>query len=176
MRTVAICIVNQEGAIQLERSVRSEQPDILNVLTQFGEPIAKVGFEAGVLTQHLTYGLKAAGHEVVCVAAGQVSAALAAMRNKPDKNDARGIAQILRTGRYSRVHVKSIESHYLRALLASRKAIFNKCIDLENEVPGLLKVLGMKRPPRVDHGAFDGEARKAIEGRRRIDRGARANA
>jgi transposase len=162
VRTVAICIVNQEGAIRLERSVRSELPDILKVLTEFGEPIAKVGFEAGVLTQHLTYGLKAAGHEVVCMEARQVSAALAAMRNKTDKNDARGIAQILRTGWYSRVHVKSIESHYVRALLASRKAIFNKCIDLENEVRGLLKIFGVKLPARVYHGAFDGEARKAI--------------
>jgi len=123
-----------------------------------------VGFEAGVLTQHLTYGLKAAGHEVVCMEARQVSAALAAMRNKTDKNDARGIAQILRTGWYSRVHVKSVESHYVRVLLASRKAIFNKCIDLENEVRGLLKIFGVKLPPRVYHGAFDGEARKAIEG------------
>ncbi len=164
VRTVAICIVDQEGAIQLERSVRSELADIFKVLNDFGAPIAKVGFEAGVLTQYLTYGLKAAGHEVVCMEARQVSAALAAMRNKTDKNDARGIAQILRTGWYSRVHVKSIESHYVRALLASRKAIFNKCIDLENEVRGLLKVFGVKLPPRVYHGAFDSEARKAIEG------------
>ena len=64
VRTVAICIVDQEGAIRLERSVRSELPDILKVLSEFGEPIAKVGFEAGVLTQHLTYGLRAVGYEV----------------------------------------------------------------------------------------------------------------
>jgi transposase len=164
LRTVAICIVDQDGAIRLERSVRCELPDILRVLGDFGEPLAKVGFEAGVMTQHLTYGLRAAGHEVVCMEARQVSAALAAMRNKTDKNDARGIAHILRTGWYSRVHVKSMASHYVRALLASRKAIFSKCIDLENEVRGLLKVFGIRLPPRVYHSAFDGEARKAIEG------------
>jgi len=97
VRTIAICIVDQEGAIRLERSVRSELPDILKVLSEFGEPIAKVGFEAGVLTQHLTYGLRAAGHEVVCMEARQVSAALAAMRNKTDKNDVR-----LRTNVFAR--------------------------------------------------------------------------
>ena len=75
-----------------------------------------VGFEAGALTQYLTYGLQAAGFEVVCLEARQVSAALAAMRNKTDKKDARGIAQILRTGWYSRVQVKSLESHQIRAL------------------------------------------------------------
>ena len=62
-----------------------------------------VGFEAGALTQYLTYGLQAAGFEVVCLEARQVNAALAAMRNKTDRNDARGIAQILRTGWYSRL-------------------------------------------------------------------------
>jgi len=54
--------------------------------------------------------------------------------NKTDKHDARGIAQILRSGWYSRVHVKSIESHHTRALLTSRKVLQRKCIDLENEI------------------------------------------
>jgi transposase len=58
---------------------------------------------------------------VICLEARQVSAALAAMCNKTDRNDARGIAQILRTGWYSRVHVKSLESHQLRLLLSRRK-------------------------------------------------------
>ena len=71
------------------------------------------------------------------------------MRNKPDRNDARGLAQILRTGWYSRVHVKSLHSHQVRALLASRKAILKKCVDLENELSGLLKVFGIRLPSRV---------------------------
>jgi len=54
--------------------------------------------------------------------------------DKTDRNDARGLAQILRTGWYSRVHVKSLQSHQVRALLASRKAILKKCVDLENEL------------------------------------------
>ena len=40
--------------------------------------------------------------------ARQVKNTLDAMRNKTDRNDARGIAQILRTGWYSRVHIKSL--------------------------------------------------------------------
>ena len=67
------------------------------------------------------------------------------MRNKTDKKDVRGITQLLRTGWYSPVHIKSIESHQIRALLSSRKAVLNKCIDLENEIRGLLKVFGAKR-------------------------------
>lgn len=163
VRSVAICIVDHDGVIRLERSVPSEVRDIVRCLAEFGEAIGKIGFEAGVLSQHLTYGLRAAGYEVVCMEARQVHAALSAMRNKTDRNDAKGIAQILRTGWFGLVHIKSMESHYVRALLAARKAILNKCIDLENEVRGFLKVFGIKLRPRVYHGAFDGEVRTAIE-------------
>ena len=95
--------------------------------------------------------------------ARQVKAALSAMRNKTDKHDARGIAQILRSGWYSRVHVKSVESHHTRALLTCRKVMQRKCIDLENEIRGLLKVFGVKLPLRLSRGAFDLAVRDTIE-------------
>jgi len=100
---------------------------------------------------------------VVCLEARQVNAALSAMRNKTDRNDARGIAQILRTGWYARVHVKSRASHYTRALLSSRKAVLGKCIDLENEVRGLFKIFGIKLPPPLGHGPYDARVRPLIE-------------
>ena len=56
---------------------------------------------------------------------------------EPDKTDARGIAQVLRSGWFNPVHVKSREAHALRALLSSRKAVQRKCIDLANEIRGL---------------------------------------
>ena len=96
------------------------------------------------------------------------------MRNKTDRNDARGLAQILRTGWYRTVHVKSLHSHQVRALLASRKAILKKCVDLENELRGLLKVFGVRLPSRVGHGGFDEEVRRAC--RRRTDARLRAGA
>ena len=63
--------------------------------------------------------------------ARQVKAALSAMRNKTDKNDARGIAQLLRSGWYSPVHIKSNASHRIRILLSSRKAQLSKSNELE---------------------------------------------
>ena len=85
------------------------------------------------------------------------------MHNKTDRNDARGIAQLLRSGWYRRVHVKSIESHQVRALLSSRKAFLAKCIDLEQEIRGLFKVFGIKLPARLGHGLFDPKVRPLIE-------------
>ncbi len=102
LRSVAICIIDQDGKVRLEKSVPSDVPDLVRCLREFGEPIYQVGLEAGTLTQHLTYGLVEAGYDVVCMEARQVSAALSAMRNKTDKHDARGIAQILRSGWCSR--------------------------------------------------------------------------
>jgi len=163
LRSVSVCIIDEEGKIRFERSVSSDVPDIVRCLHTFGHPIHQVGLEAGTLTQHLTYGLREAGFEVVCMEAHQVSAALSAMRNKTDKHDARGIAQLLRSGWYSRVHVKSIESHYARALLTSRKAILRKCIDLENEMRGLLKIFGVKLPMHLAKAAFDAAVRPIVE-------------
>jgi transposase len=101
--------------------------------------------------------------EVVCMEARQVSAALSAMRNKTDNTDAKGIAQILRTGWFSPVHMKSREAHGLRALLSTRKVLLKKTMDLANEVRGLLKIFGVRLPRTVKHGSFDGLVRPMIE-------------
>jgi transposase len=162
LRTVAICIIDEAGKVRLERSTSSELPDLIRCLQDFGQPIHQVGLEAGNLSHHISAGLAEVGYEVVCMEARQVSAALSAMRNKTDKHDARGIAQILRSGWYSRVHVKSQASLYTRALLTSRKVMQRKCIDLENEIRGVLKVFGVKLPLRLSRGVFDRAVRDTI--------------
>ncbi len=163
LRTVNVCVIDDQGKLVTETKLASDVQDIVAYLDALDLDIVSVGLEAGTLTQYLTYGLRAAGFEVICMEARQVKAALAAMSNKTDKLDARGIAQLFRSGWYSRVHVKSMQSHRIRALLASRKAVLSKCIDLENEVRGLFKVFGIKLPPKLGHGAFDASVRDIIE-------------
>ena len=164
LHNTAVCIVDGDGDIVLERSVASEVDDLVACLQGFDGDIEAVGLEAGTLTQWLTYGFRDAGYRVVVMEARHVKSALGAMRNKTDRTDARGIAQILRTGWYREVHVKSLASHYTRALLSSRKALLNKCLDLENEVRGLLKIFGIKLAKGLGHGPFDKAARQPIEG------------
>jgi transposase len=163
LRTVNLCVIDDQGEIKAETKLDSEVDDIAEYLHGLDYDVSSVGLEAGTLTQYLTYGLQSAGYEVICMEARQVKAALSAMRNKTDKHDARGIAQILRSGWYSRVHVKSLESHHIRLLLSSRRAVLSKCVDLENEVRGLFKVFGIKLPPKLGHGAFDKTVRGTIE-------------
>ena len=163
LRSCAVCIVDTNGKVVLERELACEVSDISDWLRTFAYPIERVGFEAGTMSQHLFFGLQAESFDVVCMEARQVNAALSAMRNKTDKNDARGIAQILRTGWFSPVHMKSREAHGLRALLSSQKALLNKTIDLSNEVRGLLKIFGLRLPKTVSHGSFDDIVRPMIQ-------------
>ena len=163
LRSVNICIIDDHGKIKAEAKLDSEVEDIAGYLQSLDYPVSRIGLEAGTLTQYLTYGLQSAGFEVICMESRQVKAALSAMRNKTDKNDARGIAQVLRSGWYSRVHVKSLASHHIRLLLSARKAVLSKCVDLENEIRGLFKVFGIKLPPKLGHGSFDKAVRETIE-------------
>ena len=163
LRSCALCIVDGKGKVLLERELPCEVSDIAECLGAFPYPIERVGFEAGTMSQHLYFGLTTEGFDVVCMEARQVNAALSAMRNKTDKNDARGIAQVLRTGWFSPVHMKSREAHGVRALLSTRKALLKKTMDLANEVRGLLKIFGIRLPMTVKHGSFDGVVRPLIE-------------
>ena len=155
LRSVAICVVDESGKVRLEVKVDADVNSIAQRLFEFGAQGLRVGLEAGTLTQYLTHGLRGLGFDVACMEARQVAATLSAMRNKTDRNDAHGIAQILRTGWYNPVHVKSMESHEVRALLSSRRVILAKCVDLENEIRGLLKVFGVRLSSHVPHGAYD---------------------
>jgi transposase len=163
LRTVNICVVDDDGELVAETKLSSDVQEIIAYLDEFEYSVDIVGLEAGTLAQYLTYGLQSAGFNVACMEAQQVKAALSAMRNKTDKHDARGIAQLLRSGWYSQVHVKSMESHHIRMLLSSRKAVLDKCIDLENEIRGLFKIFGIKLPPKLGHGSFDQAVRAIIE-------------
>jgi len=163
LRSCAVCIVDSKGKVAFERELPCEVEDIAACVSDFPHPIERIGFEAGTMSQHLFFGLQAEGFDAVCMEARQVNAALSAMRNKTDKNDARGIAQVLRTGWFSPVHMKSREAHGVRALLSTRKALLKKTMDLANECRGLLKIFGIRLPRTVKHGSFDGVVRPLIE-------------
>ena len=81
LRSVSICVIDDKGEVRLEAKVAADVDAIVDRLRRFSADVTTVGFEAGTLTQYLTYGLQAAGFEVICLEARQVSLSLAAMRN-----------------------------------------------------------------------------------------------
>ena len=73
-----------------------------------------------------------------------MQAVLKAQINKTDRNDARGIAQMMRVGLYRPVHVKTLRSQKLRMLLTHRKLLQSKAIAIENDLRGTLRNFGLK--------------------------------
>lgn len=88
--------------------------------------------------------LRAASEPDALIETRAAKAAMGAMPNKTDRNDARGLAQIMRTGWYRAVHVKSTPSRSARALLGARRTMLNKQRDIENAVRAVLREVGLK--------------------------------
>ena len=155
LEETAICVVDEVGGIVREARVASDPDALVAFFDALGMTTERVGLEACSLTAWLHQGLSDAGIPVVCIEARQAKAAMSAMPNKTDRNDARGIAQIIRTGWYRAVHVKSPSCRTWRALLTARRMVLNKRRDVENAVRALLREAGLKvgTPSRKDFPA-----------------------
>ena len=155
LEETAICIVDEAGHIVREARSASEPDALVAFFGACGLEMERVGLEACSLTAWLHAGLTEAGLAAICIETRQAKAAMGAMPNKTDRNDARGIAQIMRTGWYRAVHVKSPSCRSWRALLTARRMLVNKRRDVENGVRGLLREAGLKvgTPSRRDFPA-----------------------
>jgi transposase len=90
----------------------------------------RIGLEAGPLSQWLYGALAETGLPVICVETRHMRAVLKAQINKTDRNDARGMAQMMRVGLYRPVHVKTLRSQKLRMLLTHRKLVRGTLADV----------------------------------------------
>ena len=155
LEETTICIVDDAGTIVREVRVPSEPEAHVAFFEACGMKMERVGLEACSLTAWLHGGLTEAGIPAICIEARQAKAAMGAMPNKTDRNDARGIAQIMRTGWYRAVHVKNPSCRAWRALLTARRMVLNKRRDIENGIRALLREVGLKvgTPSRKDFPA-----------------------
>jgi transposase len=144
LEETTVCVVDEEGRIVREARVPSEPEALVTFLRGLGLALERVGLEACSLSAWLYEGLAAAGLPAVCLETRHAKAAMSAMPNKTDRNDARAIAQIVRTGWFRAVHVKSPACRSWRALLAARRLVLNKMRDVENGVRALLRETGLK--------------------------------
>ena len=140
----SVCIMDETGKIVREVKVASEPDALLTVLKNRAYHFKRIGLEAGPLSQWLYSALAEAELPVVCVETRHMQAVLKAQINKTDRNDARGIAQMMRVGLYRPVHVKTLRSQKLRMLLTHRKLMLSKAIAIENDLRGTLRNFGLK--------------------------------
>ena len=117
VKETSVCIVDDTGKILREVKVASEPYALLQVLRNPTYRFKRIGLEAGPLSQWLFSALAEADLPVICVETRHMRAVLKAQINKTDRNDARGIAQMMRVGLYRPVHVKTLRSQKLRMLL-----------------------------------------------------------
>ena len=143
LKQTSICMVDQTGSVVREGVVDSD-PEAISVYVRSKAPGAvRIGLETGPTSTWLWTELKRLGLPVIGIDARHAKAVLKMQINKNDRNDAIGIARIMQTGWFKEVHVKDIDSHSVRALLASRALLVKIKRDLENHVRGLLKNLGL---------------------------------
>jgi transposase len=146
-KETAICVVDAEGKRVWQGTCRST-PDAMAEAVRTKAPLAvKVAIETGPLAVWHWHGLKAAGVPIVCIHARHAKAALSMQINKTDSNDAFGLAQIVRTGWYRPVDVKSMESHRLRLLVTARARVVSMRTGLYSQIRGLLKTFGVVLAP-----------------------------
>jgi transposase len=144
VKETSICIVDDTGRIGREVKVASEPKALLEVLMNPAYHFKRIGLEAGPLSQWLFSAFAEAGLPVICVETRHMRAVLKAQINKTDRNDARGMAQMMRAGLYRPVHVKTLRSQKVRVLLTHRKLLQSKAIAIDNDLRASLRNFGLK--------------------------------
>jgi len=140
----SVCVVDGSGKIVREAVVRSEPEALIGWFSSLGIKLARIGLEAGPLSQWLYAKMKQAELAVELLETRHVRDAFKAMPVKSDRNDARNIAQLMRLGWFRPVHCKSIGAQEVRAVLTARKLVQSKLLDVENSLRGILRGFGLK--------------------------------
>ena len=136
--------MDSTGKIIREVKVASEADALLAVLTNPAYHFNRIGLKAGSLSQWLFGALADASLPVICVETRHMRAVLKAQINKTDRNDARGIAQMIRAGLYRPAHVKTLRTQKLRMLLTHRKLMQAKATAVDNDLRATLRNFGLK--------------------------------
>ena len=144
LESSSVCVVDAKGQVLREAKIASEPEALVGWFNQLGVELARVGLEAGPLSQWLYAGMRDAGLAVELLETRHVRDAFKAMPVKTDRKDARGIAQLMRLGWFRSVHCKSLPAQETRALLTARKLVQSKHHDTEMSLRGILRGFGLK--------------------------------
>src|ERR1035438_7321758 len=158
-----LCVANIKGNILWQGKCASTPDAIADTIKVRAPKVTRVGLESGPLSTWHWHALNAMGFPVVCLDARHAKAALSVQVNKTDKNDAYGLAQIVRTGWYKEVNVKGLDTHTTRSLLSVRAQLVGMRVEIMNQTRGILKTFGivMRSKPGM---SFEQHAEELIEG------------
>lgn len=143
LKETAVCVLDEEGRVVWRGSCGSTPEAIAATIHQHAPQVVRLGLETGTLSPWLARGLEGLDLPVVCLDARQARAVLSLRINKSDPNDAHGLAEIVRSGWYRQVQVKSRSAYQLQALVGARAQLVKTKIDLTNQIRGLLRTFGL---------------------------------
>jgi transposase len=149
LETTAVCVIDDHGAVVCRGKCASTPDSITSAVQAYAPAAVRVGLETGQLSNWLTLNLRRRNLPVVCLDARHAKAALSLQINKTDANDAFGLAQVVRTGWYREVVIKSMDAHTLKMLLVARSQLVSQRQTVANTIRGLLKTFG----PVIARGA-----------------------
>ena len=159
LKATRICVVDEGGRPVWEGIADTHPEMIADRLGRFSGELVLVGLETGSISPWLYRSLKGLGLPVVCMDARRAADAVKARSVKTDKADARALAEMLQTGWYGQVHVKSEDSHRHRALLGARDQLVTNKRMLCGQIRGLLRPFGITVKARMGAKRFDEAAR-----------------
>lgn len=162
-KRTAVCVVDDAGKIVWQGMVDTHPEMMASALQRFRGKLAKVGLESGPFTPHLHRSLAAQDFPMVCMDARRTADAIKSRRIKTDKNDAQALAEMLRAGWFTAVHVKTADSHRIKTLLGARDQLVKVKRSLGNQVRGLLRPFGIRLPSRVGTKKFAEAAHQATQ-------------
>ena len=142
-QTTHLCVIDNNGKTVWRGQCASTPEAIATAIATKAPQVVRVGLESGPLSTWHWHGLKAMGLPIVCLDARHAQTALSLQVNKTDKNDAEGLAQLVRMGWYREVGVKSLASHTARAMLGVRAQLVGMRTNVMNQLRGTLKTFGI---------------------------------
>jgi transposase len=166
LKETSVCVLDAAGSIVWEGKVDSEPGVIARMLSVRAPKALEVGLETGPTSTWLWHELRAADIPAICIDARHAEAALSMRLNKTDRNDAAGLAQLMRMGWYREVQVKQLAAHGDGALLASRALLVRQRCELENQIRGLMKNFGLR--PRATKGKAFEQSVRALAARHAV--------
>lgn len=167
LEETAVCVIDETGRVVKEARAVSDPQALSDALRDIGLPLERVGLEACSLSAWLYEGLRSQELPAICIETRTANATMKTMPNKTDRNDARALAQIMRTGWYRQVHVKSRQCRLWRSLLVARRTVLSQMRSIENVVRSILREAGLKLgTPK--HAAFADRVRELASGDKEV--------
>lgn len=150
VKSSAFCMVDEKGQLVAEDQLPTDEKCFERAFA--GIDMMRVVVEACPLAEWVCQLLEALGHEAIIIDARHAKAVIRT-KKKTDRIDARKLAQISRSGWYTKVHRKSPRARELRSRHTIRKGLISIRKGLNSQIRGIFRAHGV-RVGQVSEGDF----------------------